>query len=132
VELRVLGKHKLKYILNVVIPLLCHPSLWIRQSKFNKVVLNILGVAGLFSCVSSVLPDVDVHFIVYPIIRKFLKFDINEINVENLEEAAQSPISREIYETAVSSLSALDSSDSNKFSLNVMVKAANEGSDIDK
>ena len=78
------------------------------------------------------MPLVDVHFIVYPIIRKFLKFDINEINVESLEGAVKSHIGRDTYETVASSLSALDS-DSNKFSLNVMFKGSMKGSsDIDK
>lgn len=47
---------------------------------------------------------VDVHFLVYPVVRQFLKFDINEINVENLEKSVKLPLDREIFYSAASLL----------------------------
>ena len=57
---------------------------------------------------TEALPMVDVHFLVYPIVRKFLKFDINEINVKNLEQSIKPPLSRDLFSTSVSFLASLE------------------------
>lgn len=42
------------------------------------------------------------HFFIYPVIRQYLKFDINEINVANLEKSVKSPLDRDLFYTAAS------------------------------
>ena len=102
-ELRMLSKHRMKSIVQVVVSLLCHPSVWVRTSIY---LWFILGVCGLLSCIATVLPIVDVHFIIYPLVRRHLKFDISEISIENLEKAVKSPLDRELYQEAVSFVAA--------------------------
>jgi hypothetical protein len=44
------------------------------------------------------------HFFLYPVIRQYLKFDINEINVGNLEKSVKSPLDRDLFYSSASLL----------------------------
>ena len=101
-ELRLIDKHRLKVIITTVLPLLCHPNPWIRNSTIS-----------LVSCIARLLPRVDMHYVIYPMIRPFLRFDIKELSDINLTEALKSPVSRSLYDQTMT-FAAYDSGKSDR------------------
>lgn len=75
---------------------------------------------------AETMPMVDVHFLVYPIVRKFLKFDINEINLEKLEKSIKLPLSRELFSSAATLLNPAEF-ESGKVAMDEIVKDDDEG-----
>ncbi|KAJ3267488.1 Serine/threonine-protein kinase, partial [Borealophlyctis nickersoniae] len=86
-ELGLLQKHKLKELAATILPLLCHPNVWIRY-----------GAIAFISSTTTHLPLIDVRCILYPMIRPFLKADIAEISDLTLLENLKSPVSRVLYD----------------------------------
>ncbi|CAG8529080.1 6880_t:CDS:10, partial [Scutellospora calospora] len=81
-ELGLFQKMKLWELIAIVSPLMCHPGIYIRYA-------------------SRLLPTTDVWCIVYPIIRPFLRADIAEVTELHLLENVKEPISRPVFDAAV-------------------------------
>nr|CAG8541391.1 2408_t:CDS:10 [Entrophospora candida] len=90
-ELRLFQKMKLWDLVAIVAPLLCHPGIWIRY-----------GAIGFIASVAKLLPQTDIWCIIYPIIRQFLQADIVEITEMHLLENVKKPLSRAVFDSAVS------------------------------
>ncbi|KAJ3072129.1 Serine/threonine-protein kinase, partial [Quaeritorhiza haematococci] len=86
-ELRLLQKPKLKEFVSNILPLMCHPNIWIRY-----------GAIAFVATAAKHLPLIDVRCIIYPMIRPFLKTDIAEVTELSLLENLKSPVSRLLYD----------------------------------
>ncbi len=80
----------------------------------------------MLSCIATVLPVVDIHFFIYPVIRQYLKFDINEINVETLEKSVKSPLDRELFYSSASLLAPSESKRQENASNDMLARSASE------
>ncbi|KAI8641016.1 hypothetical protein BD408DRAFT_389715 [Parasitella parasitica] len=89
-DLGLFQKMKLWELISIVWPLTCHPNTWIRNAA-----------VGFISSSVKHLPKTDLWCIVYPMIRPFLRSDIAEINEQALLENMEPPISRLVYEQAI-------------------------------
>ncbi|KAJ1967669.1 Serine/threonine-protein kinase, partial [Dispira parvispora] len=74
-------------LLNLVLPLLYHPSLWIRYGAVVAVV-----------AITNQLPDVDKWCLVLPALQPFLKMDILDITPDTLQQALKPPITRRLLQ----------------------------------
>ncbi|KAJ1649314.1 Serine/threonine-protein kinase [Dispira simplex] len=74
-------------LLNLVLPLLYHPNLWIR---YEAVVLVV--------AITDQLPDVDKWCLVLPALQPFLKMDILDITPDSLQQALKPPITRRLLQ----------------------------------
>ncbi|KAJ3412367.1 Serine/threonine-protein kinase [Chytridiales sp. JEL 0842] len=86
-ELGLLQKAKLKELISTVIPLMCHPNVWIRY-----------GAIAFIAAAAKLMPLIDVRCVLYPMLRPFLKVDIPEITETWLVENLKSPVSRLLYD----------------------------------
>ncbi|KAJ3398997.1 Serine/threonine-protein kinase [Chytriomyces hyalinus] len=89
-ELGLFQKFKLKELVGTVMPLLCHPSLWIRHASIAFV-----------AATAKVLPLIDVRCILYPLLRPFLKTNIPDVTDVNLLFHLKSSLSRALYDQAL-------------------------------
>jgi phosphoinositide-3-kinase regulatory subunit 4 len=76
--------------LAIVIPLLCHPNLWIRSSA-----------ASFVASAAKALPQTDAWCSLYPALRRMLRADIKDIDELGILEASVGPLSRDVYEAAI-------------------------------
>lgn len=72
------------------INLLLHPNEWIRQS-----------VIQLIISISDNLGDADRYCFLYPLIKGFLSYDLSEITWSSLYPSITSPLSKPVYELAI-------------------------------
>ncbi|KAI8618435.1 hypothetical protein BC830DRAFT_1108985 [Chytriomyces sp. MP71] len=89
-ELGLFTKPKLKEIVGTVMPLVCHPSPWIRH-----------GAIAFIAATSKLLPLIDVRCILYPLLRPFLKTNISDVTDVNLLFNLKTPLSRVLYDQAL-------------------------------
>ncbi|KAJ5559158.1 hypothetical protein N7535_008978 [Penicillium sp. DV-2018c] len=76
-------------LLNMTVGFLVHPNIWIRQAAVKFVVNS-----------AKFLSVADVHSILTPIIRPFLRFKIVVFSETNLLDALKRPMSRSVYDMA--------------------------------
>ncbi|KAI9205323.1 uncharacterized protein BJ171DRAFT_501773 [Polychytrium aggregatum] len=88
-ELGLISKIRLKELVTMILPLVCHPSIWIRYASVSFV-----------SSACRLLPSLDVQCVVYPSLRPFLRMDIPEITDILILEALKMPVSRLLYDQA--------------------------------
>ncbi|KAJ3330622.1 Serine/threonine-protein kinase [Blyttiomyces sp. JEL0837] len=86
-ELGLLQKAKLKELVSTVMPLLCHPNVWIRN-----------GAIAFIACTAKAIPLIDVRCVLYPMIRPFLKGDIPEVTELYMLNNLRNPVSRMLYD----------------------------------
>ncbi|ORY49805.1 WD40 repeat-like protein, partial [Rhizoclosmatium globosum] len=90
VELGLFTKGKVKELVATVMPLLCHPSPWIRY-----------GTIAFISAASKKLPLIDLRCILYPQLKPYLKCDISDVTEVNLLFNLKTPLSRVLYDQAL-------------------------------
>ncbi|KAI9491130.1 hypothetical protein BDB00DRAFT_930702 [Zychaea mexicana] len=90
-DLDLFNKIKLWELIGTVAPLMCHPSTWIRY-----------GAIGFIASASKNLSQTDLWCIVYPRLMPFLTTEIVEIDEYHLMENVKAPLSRQVYERAIS------------------------------
>ncbi|TPX43846.1 hypothetical protein SeMB42_g04554 [Synchytrium endobioticum] len=86
-EVKLIQKSKLKELPNLILPLLCHPNLWLRY-----------GAVAFIASVARLLPLIDVRCVIYPPLRTFLKGDIPEITELAVMDALKEPVGRVLYD----------------------------------
>ncbi|KAL4221189.1 phosphoinositide-3-kinase [Mactra antiquata] len=87
-ELGLLQKPMLHYFIKIVVPLLAHPGMWIRQ-----------GSVGFVSAVASKLNIADIHCNLLPSLEPFIKSSILQIEKEVLLlNGLQDPIPRAVFD----------------------------------
>ncbi|XP_052760753.1 phosphoinositide 3-kinase regulatory subunit 4-like [Mya arenaria] len=87
-ELGLLQKQMLHYFIKIVIPLLAHPGIWVRQ-----------GSAGFISAVAGKLNIADIHCNMLPNLQPFLTSSIIQIEKEVLLlNSLQDPIPRQVFD----------------------------------
>ncbi|KAI8805979.1 hypothetical protein BJ742DRAFT_680534 [Cladochytrium replicatum] len=86
-ELGLLQRSKLKELFNIVLPLVCHPNIWIRY-----------GAIAFVASTANAVPLIDVRCVLYPMVRPFLKNDIDKITAGQLLDNLKSPVSRVFYD----------------------------------
>ncbi|KAJ3140917.1 Serine/threonine-protein kinase, partial [Physocladia obscura] len=89
-ELGLFQKPKLKELANSILPLLCHPSPWIRH-----------GAIAFIATTSKLLPLIDVRCILYRELKPFLKSNMSDISEINLLFNLKSPLSRVLFDQAL-------------------------------
>ncbi|KAI9347770.1 hypothetical protein DFJ73DRAFT_451681 [Zopfochytrium polystomum] len=92
-ELGLLQKQKLKEFAATIMPLLCHPNVWIRN-----------GAISFIACATKLMPLIDVRCVIYPMIKPFLRADIPEITEVYLLENLKKPVSRNLYDQTLAFL----------------------------
>ncbi|EJD52092.1 ARM repeat-containing protein [Auricularia subglabra TFB-10046 SS5] len=90
-ELGLFQKMPMWELMSASVGFLYHPNVWIRE-----------GAAAFIASAAKRLPDTDVWCILYPSLKHVLKCDIREINELNLLAYVKSPLSRKIFDTALS------------------------------
>lgn len=80
-ELGLFQKMKLWELVGIIVPLLCHPSTWVRY-----------GTVAFVASAAKLLPPTDVWCIIYPLVRPFLKADVAEISELSLMSNVKSPV----------------------------------------
>ncbi|CAG8494901.1 36188_t:CDS:10, partial [Racocetra persica] len=90
-ELGLFQKMKLWELIAIVLPLMCHPGIYIRY-----------GTIAFIASAARLLPTTDVWCIAYPIIRPFLQADIAEVTELHILENVKEPIPRPVFDKAVS------------------------------
>ncbi|XP_053378617.1 phosphoinositide 3-kinase regulatory subunit 4-like [Mercenaria mercenaria] len=87
-ELGLLQKQMLHYFVKIVVPLLAHPGMWIRQ-----------GSVGFVSAIAAKLNIADIHCNLLPSIEPFLTTKILQIEKEVLLlNALQEPVPRSVFD----------------------------------
>ncbi|KAL3861428.1 hypothetical protein ACJMK2_007462 [Sinanodonta woodiana] len=87
-ELGLLQKNMLREFVQIVVPLLAHPDIWIRQ-----------GSVGFISGVAKILNIADIHCNLLPAVRPFLKEKILQVQNEMLLlSSLEDPIPRSVYD----------------------------------
>eukprot|EP01064_Diplonema_japonicum_P023495 TRINITY_DN33935_c0_g1_i1.p1 TRINITY_DN33935_c0_g1~~TRINITY_DN33935_c0_g1_i1.p1 ORF type:complete len:1294 (+),score=285.07 TRINITY_DN33935_c0_g1_i1:60-3941(+) len=89
-SLGMLDRKALVDLSEVVVPLLLHPSNWIRS-----------GALEFFSSMDGQLSQVDTICFVLPMIKPFLKYTIPDLKKETLEAALIPPITRTAFDNAI-------------------------------
>ncbi|GAA5898472.1 hypothetical protein JCM8208_006993 [Rhodotorula glutinis] len=90
-ERRLLAKGKMWELVGQVTGFLCHPNIWIRE-----------GAAAFLATVASLLGTTDKWCILYPTVKRLLRSDIKDITDLALLDNAREPLSRVVFEAAVS------------------------------
>ena len=72
------------------INLLLHPNEWIRQSVINLII-----------SVSANLTDADKYCFLYPLIKRFLSYDLSIIDWNTLYPCLTKPLTKQIYDLAI-------------------------------
>ncbi|GJN87433.1 hypothetical protein Rhopal_000382-T1 [Rhodotorula paludigena] len=90
-ERRLLSKVKVWELVGQLTGFLCHPNIWIRE-----------GAAAFLATVASLLGTTDKWCILYPTVKRLLRSDIKEITALALLDNAREPISRVVFEAAIS------------------------------
>ncbi|SCZ98267.1 BZ3500_MvSof-1268-A1-R1_Chr3-2g06260 [Microbotryum saponariae] len=78
-------------LVGLITGFLCHPNIWIRE-----------GAASFLASTSDTLDPTDRWCILYPTIKRLLRADIKEITALSILDNAREPLSRVIFEAAVS------------------------------
>ncbi|GAA6002182.1 hypothetical protein JCM10207_003113 [Rhodosporidiobolus poonsookiae] len=90
-ERRLLAKGKIwELVGGGMVGFLCHPNIWIRE-----------GAAAFLATVATLLSPTDKWCILYPTIKRLLRSDIKEITALSLLDNAREPLSRIVFEAAV-------------------------------
>ncbi|GAA5855478.1 hypothetical protein JCM8547_007849 [Rhodosporidiobolus lusitaniae] len=89
-ERRLLAKGKIWELVIQLTGFLCHPNIWIRE-----------GSAAFLATVSILLSPTDKWCILYPTLKRLLRNDIKEITALSLLDNAREPLSRVVFEAAV-------------------------------
>lgn len=80
-ELGLLDKTRLKELAKQIAPLLIHPNRWIQY-----------GAVGFISCISKILPLIDVTFVLFPLIQSFVVTDATILDSKSLIENLKPPV----------------------------------------
>lgn len=83
-------RQKLWELVDVVARFTMHPNLWIREA----------AVAFIVACTKYLQPA-DIHCILKPLIRPFLRCDIVKVTAISVLEALKDPLSRVVFDMAV-------------------------------
>jgi len=89
-ELAQIKKLKIRELVEMIAPLLCHPNIWVRY-----------GAVGFISSSAKHLPLPDVICLLNPIVRPFLKNHAWKLDELYILENLKSPISRPVYNQAI-------------------------------
>ncbi|TPX35937.1 hypothetical protein SmJEL517_g01766 [Synchytrium microbalum] len=89
-EVKLIQKVKLKELASLILPLLCHPNVWLRH-----------GALAFIVSVARLLPLIDVRCVIYPQLRTFLKGDIPEITELAIMDCLKEPVGRVLYDQAL-------------------------------
>ncbi|KAJ3066694.1 Serine/threonine-protein kinase, partial [Podochytrium sp. JEL0797] len=89
-ELGLFENAKVEELVAAIVPLLCHPSLWIRY-----------GAVAFVSTAAQLLPLIDVRCVLYPALKPFLRVDVAEVTEVALLYSLKSPLSRVLYDQAL-------------------------------
>eukprot|EP01059_Diplonema_ambulator_P008056 TRINITY_DN17585_c0_g1_i2.p1 TRINITY_DN17585_c0_g1~~TRINITY_DN17585_c0_g1_i2.p1 ORF type:complete len:1289 (+),score=395.63 TRINITY_DN17585_c0_g1_i2:125-3868(+) len=89
-SLGMLDRKGLVDLSEVVVPLLLHPSNWIRS-----------GALEFFASMDGQLSNVDVICFILPMIKPFLKYTIPDLKKDTLEAALIPPITRAAFDQAI-------------------------------
>eukprot|EP01135_Chromosphaera_perkinsii_P009282 Nk52_evm34s1705 gene=Nk52_evmTU34s1705 len=90
-ELGLFNKSTLRNLSVSIAPMLCHPGNWVR-----------FGAVNFFTMVAKRFSITDLHCILLPILKPFLKYEIADLrNDIVLLESLKSPLSRQIYDHVV-------------------------------
>jgi phosphoinositide-3-kinase regulatory subunit 4 len=76
-------------LLYITVSFLVHPNIWIREATVNLVVKT-----------TKFMSKADIHSILTPLIRPFLKIKVMSLSEADLLDALKRPMSRNIYEMA--------------------------------
>ena len=79
-----------KELLSNSINLLLHPNEWIRQSVINLIIY-----------ISDNLTDADRYCFLYPLIKRFLSYDLSIIDWNTLYPCLTKPLTKQIYDLAI-------------------------------
>ncbi|KAK4050158.1 Serine/threonine-protein kinase [Microbotryomycetes sp. JL201] len=90
-EKRLLVKARTWELVAQVTGLLCHPNIWIRE-----------GAAEFLASTAKKMTPTDCWCILYPTIKRLLRADVREITALSLLDNAREPLSRNVFEAAVS------------------------------
>ncbi|GAA6038901.1 hypothetical protein JCM8097_000564 [Rhodosporidiobolus ruineniae] len=90
-ERRLLAKAKIWELVGTLTGFLCHPNIWIRE-----------GSAAFLATVATLLSPTDKWCILYPTLKRLLRSDIQEITDLALLDNAREPLSRVVFEAAIS------------------------------
>ncbi|CAE7123924.1 unnamed protein product [Rhizoctonia solani] len=90
-ELGLFQKMRIWELLSATVPFLYHPSIWVRQ-----------GAVAFITSSTKLLPPTDVWCILYPGLRQALRADVRAITEQSLLSTLKPPLSRQVFETAIS------------------------------
>ncbi|CUA77390.1 phosphoinositide-3-kinase, regulatory subunit 4, p150 [Rhizoctonia solani] len=90
-ELGLFQKMRIWELLSATVPFLYHPSIWVRQ-----------GAVAFITSSTKLLPPTDVWCILYPGLRQALRADIRAITERSLLSTLKPPLSRQVFEAAIS------------------------------
>ncbi|KEP55073.1 phosphoinositide 3-kinase regulatory subunit 4 [Rhizoctonia solani 123E] len=90
-ELGLFQKMRIWELLSATVPFLYHPSIWVRQ-----------GAVAFITSSTKLLPPTDVWCILYPGLRQALRADVRSITEQSLLSTLKPPLSRQIFEAAIS------------------------------
>ncbi|KAG9081090.1 Serine/threonine-protein kinase [Ceratobasidium sp. 370] len=89
-ELGLFQKMRTWELLSATVPFLYHPSIWVRQ-----------GAIAFIASSTKLLPPTDVWCILYPGLRQALRADVRAITELSLLSTVKTPLSRQIFEAAI-------------------------------
>ncbi|KAF8607280.1 ARM repeat-containing protein, partial [Ceratobasidium sp. AG-I] len=89
-ELGLFQKMRTWELLSATVPFLYHPSVWVRQ-----------GAIAFIASSTKLLPPTDVWCILYPGLRQTLRADVRAITEQSLLSTLKPPLSRQIFEAAI-------------------------------
>ncbi|KAM0788135.1 hypothetical protein ACM66B_001300 [Microbotryomycetes sp. NB124-2] len=88
---RLLAKARTWDLVAQVTGFLCHPNIWIRE-----------GTAEFLASTAKRMNPTDCWCILYPTIKRLLRADVRDITALSLLDNAREPLSRNVFEAAVS------------------------------
>ena len=104
-EVKLIQKAKLKELASLILPLLCHPNVWLRYGNGLMISTSFAshnspthstGAVAFIASVARLLPLIDVRCVIYPQLRTFLKGDILEITELAIMDALKEPVRTKI------------------------------------
>ena len=104
-----LAKGKIWELVALITGFLCHPNIWIREGALPATIsmrflahLESSGAAAFLTTTARGLQPTDRWCILYPTIKRLLRADIKDITELALLDNAREPLSRVVFEAAVS------------------------------
>lgn len=87
---KLINDANIKDLLLLIIPLVCHPTIWIRY-----------GAVGFIEASANNLSELDILCVLYPSLQPFLKYEICKITAQDILDNLLPPITRELFDQII-------------------------------